>query len=72
MNENRPCILHRASKLGDKIGIVATPIARALKMDCIDPRTNELRSGSGCAKMKARLNAGMPFGEAIKKRIKGE
>jgi len=58
--------------LGDKIAAIATPIARALKMPCIDPETKTLRPDSGCAKMKARLNDGMTIGEALKKRLKGE
>lgn len=45
-------------KLGDTIATVATPIARALKMDCIDPETNQLRPESPCAKRKQMLNEG--------------
>jgi hypothetical protein len=43
-------------KIGDKFAAVATPIARALKLPCIDPPTKELRPESRCAKWKARLN----------------
>lgn len=46
--------------LGDAIASVATPIARALHLPCIDPITNELRSESPCAKKKARLNKAIP------------
>lgn len=43
--------------LGDAVAAVATPIARALRLPCIDPATKQLRPESGCAKRKARLNA---------------
>ncbi len=52
-------------KLGDAIATVATPIARALKMDCIDPATQQLRPESGCSKMRNNLNAGMSLSNAI-------
>lgn len=42
--------------LGDLVGKVATPIARALRLPCIDPATKQLRPDSGCAKRKAALN----------------
>jgi hypothetical protein len=42
--------------LGDLVSSVATPIARALKLPCIDPATRQLRPESGCAKRKALLN----------------
>ncbi len=53
------------TNLGDKIAAVATPIARALKMPCIDPETNQLLPESGCAKMRDNLNAGMRMQDAI-------
>ncbi len=46
--------------LGDAIASVATPIARILKLPCIDPATNELRPDSPCAKKKAILNKAIP------------
>lgn len=46
--------------LGDAVAAVATPIARALHLPCIDPATKQLRPESGCAKRKARLNAAVP------------
>ncbi len=55
-------------KLGDAISTVATPIARALKMPCIDPETNQLRPESGCSKMRNNLNAGMSLQDAIYER----
>ncbi len=55
-------------KLGDAVSTVATPIARALKMGCIDPETNQLRPESGCAKMRDNLNAGMSVQDAIYQR----
>ncbi len=58
--------------LGDKIASVATPIAIAMKMPCIDPVTKQLIPSSGCGKMKERLNQGMSLTEAVKLRIKGQ
>ncbi len=55
-------------ELGDAIATIATPIARALKMDCIDPETQQLRPESGCAKMRNNLNAGMSVQDAIYQR----
>lgn len=43
-------------KLGDAIATVATPIARALDLPCIDPATNDLRPDSPCARRKQKLN----------------
>lgn len=42
--------------LGDAISSVATPIAAALHLPCIDPTTKQLRPESGCAKRKQVLN----------------
>ncbi len=55
-------------KTGDAIASVATPIARALKLPCIDPSTNQLRPESGCEKMRDNLNNGVTFTDAIYKR----
>lgn len=46
--------------LGDLVAMAATPIARALKLGCVDPKTRQLREDSGCAKRKKRLNAAFP------------
>ncbi len=46
----------RSLRLGDAIAAVATPMARALKLSCVDPETKELRPESNCAKRKAKLN----------------
>lgn len=46
--------------LGDAIASVATPIARALKMDCIDKGTGGLKPESGCAKRRDALNKKVP------------
>ena len=46
----------RPPGLGDLVAAVATPIARALHLPCIDPATKQLRPESGCAKRKAALN----------------
>jgi hypothetical protein len=42
--------------LGDMVAYVATPIARALHLDCIDPATGQLKPDSGCQKRKTWLN----------------
>ena len=42
--------------LGDLVSTLATPIARALNMDCIDPATKQLKPESDCAERKAWLN----------------
>jgi hypothetical protein len=42
--------------LGDVIAAIATPIARALRMPCIDPATGQLRPDSDCHKRKEKLN----------------
>jgi hypothetical protein len=42
--------------LGDAIASVATPIARILKLKCIDPETKQLRPDSDCARRKNKLN----------------
>jgi hypothetical protein len=41
---------------GDTISRLATPIARALRLSCIDAATKQLRPGSPCAKVSARMN----------------
>ncbi len=55
-------------KTGNAIASIATPIARALKLQCIDPETKQLRPESGCAKMRDNLNAGMSVQDAIYQR----
>jgi hypothetical protein len=50
------CHRYRHMGLGDLVASVATPIARALGLPCIDPATQQLRPESGCAKRKAALN----------------
>ncbi len=55
-------------RTGDAIASVATPIARAFGLPCIDPVTNKLRPESGCAKMRDNLNSGMSIPEAIYQR----
>jgi len=48
--------------LGDAIAAIATPIARAIGMDCIDKTTGQLKPDSGCAQRKEKLNAiKLPF-----------
>jgi len=48
----------RAMKLGDSISTIATPIARALNLPCIDPETNQLRPESRCNKARIAMNEG--------------
>lgn len=43
-------------KLGDKVHAVAKPVAIALKLNCIDPETRQLRIESPCAKRRAKWN----------------
>ena len=50
----------RAARLGDKVAAVATPVARALGLECIDPETKQLRPESRCAKRKQFLNGEDP------------
>jgi len=47
--------------LGDVIAKVATSIARALNMPCVDPQTKQLRPESPCSKRRAMLNKAVPF-----------
>lgn len=47
--------------VGDLVAKVATPIARILGLDCIDPKTNDLKPTSTCAQRKAAMNAAIPF-----------
>ena len=47
---------------GDAVSKVATPMARVMGMDCIDPETREVRPESGCGK---RINALNRFGTAM-------
>lgn len=53
----------RTKGLGDLVSKVATPLARALRLPCIDPETHNLRPESGCAKRRDALNAALPFHE---------
>ena len=43
-------------QLGDMVASIATPIARVLKMDCIDKQTQQLKIESPCAKKRRLLN----------------
>jgi hypothetical protein len=43
-------------RVGDTISLIATPIAKALKLPCIDPKTGKLKLESGCAKRRDALN----------------
>ncbi len=59
--EFRQLVSRRAPRgLGDWVAGLATPIARALRLPCIDPATNQLRPESGCAKRQAALNKAFP------------
>jgi hypothetical protein len=48
-------------KLGDVISSIATPVARAIGADCIDPETRDLRPDSPCGRARSQLNAGIPI-----------
>jgi len=45
-------------KIGTAISQVATPFARVMHLDCIDPKTNDLKPDSPCAKVRDNLDAG--------------
>lgn len=47
--------------LGDLVHAVALPIARALRLSCIDPETKKLRAESPCAARRRKLNEAVPF-----------
>src|SRR5215813_9744901 len=49
-------------KLGDAVASIATPIARALNLPCVDPLTGQLNPESECAKRKAAMNR---FSESV-------
>lgn len=48
--------LKRSKGFGDMVASVATPIAKALKLSCIDPKTKKLRPESRCNKTRTWLN----------------
>ncbi len=58
--------------LGDLISSVATPIARMVGADCIDPVTQELLPESPCAKAKNQLNQGVPVWDVFFERFFGQ
>lgn len=49
-------VVRRGHGLGDVVATFATPIARALRLPCIDPQTKQLRPESGCAKRQKEWN----------------
>ena len=51
--------------LGDVVAAVATPIARAMRLECIDHETKQLKVTSPCAKRKARMNKAVPFPQKV-------
>lgn len=55
------CCLNRPRGLGDVVAKVATPIARVIGMNCIDPATRQLKPDSGCSKRQRMLNDLAPF-----------
>jgi hypothetical protein len=64
---NGNIVEHTVSDLGDKIERLAKPVAKAIDKIA----GTKIAKCRGCKKMKDRLNAGMPFAEALKLRIKG-
>jgi len=58
---NKSIIPKPITGLGDVIAKVATPIARALNMPCVDPQTKQLKPESPCSKRRAMLNKAVPF-----------
>lgn len=47
---------HGVKGLGDIVEMIAKPIAKALRLSCLD-EANKLRPASPCAKRRNRLNA---------------
>lgn len=47
--------------LGDLVHVVALPIARALRLPCVDPATKQLRPNSPCAGRIKSYNRAVPF-----------
>lgn len=47
--------------LGDVVASLAHPIAKALNLDCLDPKTDSLKPGSPCDKRRQALNNLVPF-----------
>ncbi len=47
--------------LGDLIHKIAAPIAKVLKLSCIDKATGKLKPQSPCAKRMERMNNAVPF-----------
>ena len=45
-------------RIGDAISTVATPIAQALNLPCIDPETKQLRPESTCNQIREKANQG--------------
>jgi hypothetical protein len=50
----------RRPGLGDAVAAVATPIAKALGLPCVNKATGQLRPDSKCAKRKGALNQLIP------------
>ncbi len=53
----------RMRGFGDAIHVVALPIARILRLPCVDSATKQLRPDSPCAGRVTALNKAMPFGK---------
>lgn len=60
-NPSAPLVKPEMKGLGDLVGKVATPIARALGMDCIDKSSGQLKPESPCQKRKEMLNNAVRF-----------
>lgn len=56
LSEGRRPVPPGLFRIGDAVGAVATPVARALHLPCVDPKTGQLRPESPCSKRKARMN----------------
>jgi hypothetical protein len=67
-----PSLTSNSGELGDIVASVATPVARLLRLPCIDPETKKPRPESPCGKAINRLNRGDSIGSVIRKRLKGE
>lgn len=47
--------------LGDLVHVIALPIARALRLPCVDPVTKKLRPESPCAARRRNWNRKVPL-----------
>lgn len=47
--------------LGDMVAKIAKPVAKLLRLDCLDNKTGDLKPKSPCAQRRDKLNKAVPF-----------